>query len=82
MLILVHAGLETWEDEKMEYSLDLVSMRGYREFGWMPTFGYKSNMVIVSLEYEKRTEDGKSADGSDVVAYDLRAPSLFMVISA
>ena len=48
----------------------------------MPTFGYLSNMVIVSLEYEKRTEGGKSGDGSDLFAYDLRAPSPLMVISA
>ena len=39
-------------------------------------------MVIVSLEYEKRTEGGKSGDGSDLFAYDLRAPIPLMVIFA
>lgn len=46
----------------------------------MPTFGYMSNIVIVSSEYEKRTEGGKSGDGSGLFAYDLRALSPLMVI--
>ena len=46
----------------------------------MPTFGNKSNMVIVSLEYEKRTEGGKFGDGIVLIAYNLRAPRPLMVI--
>ena len=46
----------------------------------MRTFGYKSNMVIVSSEYEKRTEGGKFGDGIVLFAYDLRAPSPLMVV--
>ena len=48
----------------------------------MPTFGYKSNIVIVSSEYEKRTEGGKSGDGSVLFAYNLRALRPLMVIPA
>ncbi len=46
----------------------------------MPTFGNKSNIVTVSLEYEKRTEGGKSGDGIVLFAYDLRAPRPLMVM--